>query len=87
MIFILNKQEYWERIIRINFARILNCATKVLEPMSTKGHGIIDPISSDNSRQGEPREAVCGGMKVVINGFMKLVTKENDRFCIRYNVV
>ena len=47
----------------------------------------IVSISSDASRQGEPREAVYGGMKAAINSLMKTVAKENGRYGVRCNVV
>ena len=47
----------------------------------------IVSISSDASRQGEPREAVYGGAKAAINSFMKTIAKENGRYGIRCNVV
>jgi 2-hydroxycyclohexanecarboxyl-CoA dehydrogenase len=49
--------------------------------------GAIVSISSDASRQGEPREAVYGGVKAAINSFMKTVAKENGRYGIRCNMV
>ena len=49
--------------------------------------GSIVSISSDASRQGEPREAVYGGLKAATNSFMKTIAKENGRFGIRCNIV
>ncbi len=55
--------------------------------MIPQQRGSIVAISSDASRQGEPREAVYGGVKAAINSFMKTVAKENGRAGIRCNVV
>jgi len=55
--------------------------------MIPKNAGSIVSISSDASRQGEPREAVYGGMKAAVNSFMKTVARENGRYGIRCNVV
>jgi len=52
-----------------------------------KTGGAIVSISSDASRQGEPREAVYGGMKAGVNSFMKTIAKENGRYGVRCNVV
>ena len=49
--------------------------------------GSIVSISSDASRQGEPREAVYGGTKAAVNSFMKTIAKENGRYGIRCNCV
>ena len=55
--------------------------------MAAQNKGAIVSISSDASRQGEPREAVYGGMKAGVNSFMKTIAKENGRNGIRCNVV
>lgn len=77
---------FWEKIIKINFVGMLNCTYAVLDHMVKSGGAIVS-ISSDASRQGEPREAVYGGMKAGINSFMKTIAKENGRYGIRCNVV
>ena len=43
--------------------------------MAPQNGGAIVSISSDASRQGEPREAVYGGMKGGINSCMKTIAK------------
>jgi NAD(P)-dependent dehydrogenase (short-subunit alcohol dehydrogenase family) len=55
--------------------------------MIPNNKGAIVAISSDASRQGEPREAVYGGCKAAVNSFMKTIAKENGRYGIRCNVV
>jgi NAD(P)-dependent dehydrogenase (short-subunit alcohol dehydrogenase family) len=55
--------------------------------MVKQNGGAIVSISSDASRQGEPREAVYGGVKAAVNSFMKTIAKENGRYGIRCNVV
>jgi len=79
--------ELWQKIIQINYIGILNCTYTALETMVPKGSGAIVSISSDASRQGEPREAVYGGIKAGINSFMKTIAKEHGRDGIRCNVV
>lgn len=78
---------FWQKIIQINFVGNLNCTRTALDYMIPKGVGSIVSISSDASRQGEPREAVYGGMKAAVNSFMKTIAKENGRYGIRCNVV
>jgi NAD(P)-dependent dehydrogenase (short-subunit alcohol dehydrogenase family) len=87
MFFTQTTPEFWQKIIQVNFVGVLNCTWTALGAMITRGQGAIVSISSDASRQGEPREAVYGGMKAGINSFMKTVAKENGRHGIRCNVV
>ena len=87
MFFTQTTPEFWERVIRINYLGVLNCTRAVLDGMNAQGHGAIVSISSDASRQGEPREAVYGGVKAAINSFMKTIAKENGRSGVRCNVV
>ena len=74
-------------MVRINYFGVLNCTRTVLDVMIGQERGAIVSISSDASRQGEPREAVYGGIKAAINSFMKTIAKENGRYGIRCNVV
>ncbi|MCE2510124.1 MAG: SDR family oxidoreductase [Alphaproteobacteria bacterium] len=87
MFFSKTTPDLWERIIQINFLSVLNCTKQVLDTMIEQKEGAIVSISSDASRQGEPTEAVYGGMKAAVNSFMKTVARENGRFGIRCNVV
>lgn len=79
--------EFWQKIIQVNFVGVLNCTHTALGIMAPKKRGAIVSISSDASRQGEPREAVYGAMKAGVNSFMKTIAKENGRNGIRCNVV
>ena len=79
--------DFWNRIIDINFRGVLNCTLEALKIMNPKGSGSIVSVSSDASKQGEPREAVYGAMKAGVNSFMKTVAKENGRYGVRCNVV
>ena len=79
--------DLWQKIIQINFVGMLNCTQEALAIMAPRNSGAIVSISSDASRQGEPREAVYGGMKAAVNSFMKTIAKENGRNGIRCNAV
>ena len=87
MFFTQTTPDLWDKIIRINYLSVLNCTIAVLEKMIPAKSGSIVSISSDASRQGEPREAVYGGTKAAINSFMKTIAKENGRYGIRCNCV
>lgn len=87
MYFMQTTPDFWQKIIQINYFGVLNCTKAALEIMVPQQSGAIVSISSDASRQGEPREAVYGGVKAAINSFMKTIAKENGRYGIRCNVV
>jgi NAD(P)-dependent dehydrogenase (short-subunit alcohol dehydrogenase family) len=87
MFFTETTPEFWDKVIRINYVGVLNCTKAALTHMLAQQRGSIVSISSDASRQGEPREAVYGGVKAAINSFMKSIAKENGRAGIRCNVV
>jgi 2-hydroxycyclohexanecarboxyl-CoA dehydrogenase len=87
MFFTQTTPDFWQKVIQINFVGVLNCTQTALAIMAPKNSGAIVSISSDASRQGEPREAVYGGMKAAVNSFMKTIAKENGRNGIRCNVV
>lgn len=87
MFFTQTTPDLWQKIIQINYVGVLNCTRVALDLMIPKKRGAIVSISSDASRQGEPREAVYGGVKAAVNGFMKTIARENGRDGIRCNVV
>jgi len=87
MFFTQTTPEFWRKVIDINYVGVLNCTKIALDIMVKQNSGAIVSISSDASRQGEPREAVYGGVKAAVNSFMKTIAKENGRFGIRCNVV
>ncbi|MGE3773130.1 MAG: SDR family NAD(P)-dependent oxidoreductase [Gammaproteobacteria bacterium] len=87
MFFTQTTPELWQRLIQVNFVGVLNCTHTALGLMAPRQQGAIVSISSDASRQGEPREAVYGAMKAGVNSFMKTIAKENGRYGIRCNVV
>jgi NAD(P)-dependent dehydrogenase (short-subunit alcohol dehydrogenase family) len=87
MFFTQTTPELWHKLIQINYVGVLNCTSVALKTMVPRNRGAIVSISSDASRQGEPREAVYGGLKAAVNSFMKTIAKENGRYGIRCNIV
>lgn len=87
MFFTQTTPEFWNKIVQLNYVGMLNCCKTVLDVMIPQNSGAIVSISSDASRQGEPREAVYGGIKAAINSVMKTLAKENGRYGIRCNAV
>jgi 2-hydroxycyclohexanecarboxyl-CoA dehydrogenase len=78
MFFTQTTPDLWQKIININYLGVLNCTKTALEVMVPRNAGSIVSISSDASRQGEPREAVYGGVKAAINSFMKTIPSTTD---------
>lgn len=87
MFFTQTDESFWRKVIEINYIGVLNCTQAALKLMIPAQKGSIISISSDASRQGEPKEAVYGGVKAAVNSFMKSIAKENGRYGIRCNVV
>ncbi|HEY7708865.1 MAG TPA: SDR family oxidoreductase [Candidatus Entotheonella sp.] len=87
MFFTQTTPEFWNKVIQLNYIGLLNCCKIVLDIMIPQNRGSIVSISSDAGRQGEPREAVYGGIKAAINSVMKTLAKENGRYGIRCNSV
>lgn len=87
MYFTQTTPDFWQKIIQINYVGVLNCTKAALDVMIEQNSGAIVSISSDASRQGEPREAVYGGVKAAVNSFMKTIARENGRYGIRCNIV
>jgi len=87
MFFPQTTPEFWHKVIQVNYVGMLNCTRAALDLMIPRRGGAIVSISSDASRQGEPREAVYAGAKAAVNGFMKSIARENGRDGIRCNVV
>jgi len=87
MFFTQTTPEFWRKVIDLNFVGNLNCSKAALDVMVPAGNGCIVSLSSDASRQGEPREAVYGGLKAGVNSLMKSLAKENGRYGIRCNAV
>lgn len=87
MFFTQTTPAFWDKVIKLNYIGMLNCCKAALDIMIPQQTGSIVSISSDASRQGEPREAVYGGIKAAINSVMKTLARENGRYGIRCNAV
>ena len=87
MYFTQTNPTLWRRLIEVNYLGLLHCTSAVLPHFIEQGYGSIVAIGSDASRQGEPKEAVYGGLKAAVNSFMKSIARENGRYGIRCNVV
>lgn len=80
-------EEFWDKVISLNYRSDLNCIKAVLPYMIEQKSGAIVSISSDAGRVGEFREAVYSGCKAGVIALSKAVAREVGRNGIRLNVV
>ena len=85
--FIETTEDFWDRVIRLNYRSDLNCIKTVLPHMIEKKSGAIVSIGSDAGRVGEFRESVYSGCKAAVIGLSKAVAREVGRYGIRLNVI
>ncbi|MFQ5554791.1 MAG: SDR family NAD(P)-dependent oxidoreductase [Acidimicrobiia bacterium] len=85
--FIETDEEFWDRVIAINFRGPLATCHAVLPHMREQGSGVIVNTASEAGRSGSSGEAVYSGAKGGIITFTKALAREVARYGIRANVV
>ena len=85
--FMETTEDFWDKVISLNYRCDLNCMKAVLPHMIEQKHGAIVSIGSDAGRVGEFRESVYSGCKAAVIGLSKAVAREVGKFGIRLNVV
>ena len=85
--FLETTEDFWDRVISLNYRSDLNCIKAVLPHMTEQKSGSIVSIGSDAGRVGEFRESVYSGCKAGVIALSKAVAKEVGRYGIRLNVV
>lgn len=86
-LFMETSEDFWDKVIRLNYRSDLNCIKTVLPHMIEQKSGAIVSIGSDAGRVGEFRESVYSGCKAAVIGLSKAVAREVGRFGVRLNVV
>jgi 2-hydroxycyclohexanecarboxyl-CoA dehydrogenase len=76
MPFIATNEEFWDKILEINFKGALRVTQAVLPGMIDRGFGRIVNIGSDAGRVGSSLEAVYSGAKGGIIAFTKTLARE-----------
>jgi len=87
MPFVNTTEEFWDKVIAINYKGMLQCSKAVLEHMMPQQSGKIISIASDAGRVGSTGEAVYGGCKGAVIAFSKTLAREVARNKINVNVV
>jgi len=85
--FLETDEEFWERILAINFKSVLYTSKAVLPHMIARASGKIINIASDAGRVGSSWEAVYAGSKGAVIAFSKTLARELARHTINVNVV
>lgn len=85
--FLDTDEDFWDRIIDINYKGMLRTTHACLPAMIEAGHGRIINIGSDAGRVGSSLEAVYSGAKGGVIAFTKTIAREMARKGITANTV
>jgi len=80
-------EEFWRRVIAINYEGCLRTTQAVVGEMAQRGWGRIVNLSSDAARVGSAQEAVYAGAKAAVIAFTKTIAREFARTGVTANVV
>ena len=87
MPFLSTDEDFWDRVIEINYKGVLRTVHPCLPSMVEAGWGRIVNIGSDAGRVGSSFEAVYSGAKGGVIAFTKTVAREVARSGVTANVV
>jgi 2-hydroxycyclohexanecarboxyl-CoA dehydrogenase len=85
--FLETDEEFWDRVIDINFKGCLRVTSAVLPGMVDRGWGRLVNIASDAGRVGSSLESVYAGAKGGVIAFTKTVAREVARSGVTANCV
>jgi 2-hydroxycyclohexanecarboxyl-CoA dehydrogenase len=85
--FLETDEEFWNRVIEINFKGCLRVTRQVLPGMVERGWGRLVNIGSDAARVGSSLEGVYSGAKGAVVAFTKTVAREVARSGVTANAV
>lgn len=85
--FVDTDEEFWDRIIEINYKGVLRTCHVCVPGMVERGWGRIVNIASDAGRVGSSLEAVYSGAKGGVIAFSKTLAREVARKGVTVNVV
>ncbi len=85
--FLQTDEDFWRKVIAINYEGCLRVTHAVLGGMVERGRGRIVSIASDAARVGSSGEAVYAGAKAGLIAFSKTIAREVARHGITANVV
>jgi 2-hydroxycyclohexanecarboxyl-CoA dehydrogenase len=85
--FLDTDEDFWDRVLEINFKGCLRVTRRVLPGMVERGFGRLINIGSDAGRVGSSQEAVYSGAKGGVIAFTKTVAREVARSGVTANAV
>jgi 2-hydroxycyclohexanecarboxyl-CoA dehydrogenase len=85
--FVQTDEEFWDRVLEVNFKGALRITHGVLPGMLERGWGRIINIGSDAGRVGSSLESVYSGAKGGIIAFTKTIAREAARKGVTANAV
>jgi 2-hydroxycyclohexanecarboxyl-CoA dehydrogenase len=85
--FLDTDEEFWERVIEINYKGCLRTTKRVLPGMVERGWGRVVNIGSDAGRVGSSMESVYAGAKGGVIAFTKTIAREAARKGVTANAV
>ena len=85
--FLDTDEEFWERVIDVNFKGCLRLTHAVLPGMVERGWGRLVNIGSDAGRVGSSLESVYSGAKGGVIAFTKTIAREVARRGVTANAV
>ena len=85
--FLETEEEFWDRIIELNYKGCLRMCRRVVPGMVERGYGRVVNISSDAARVGSSLEAVYAGAKAGQVAFGKTLAREVARRGVTVNSV
>jgi 2-hydroxycyclohexanecarboxyl-CoA dehydrogenase len=87
MPFMETDEDFWDKVIDINYKGMLRTSHACLPDMIEDGWGRVINISSDAARVGSSGEAVYSGAKGAVVSFTKTLAREMARKGVTANVV
>jgi 2-hydroxycyclohexanecarboxyl-CoA dehydrogenase len=85
--FLETSEEFWDRVIDLNFKGCLRTCRRAVPGMVERGYGRVVNIASDAARVGSSLEAVYSGAKGGVVAFSKTLAREVARSGVTVNCV
>ena len=85
--FLETDEEFWRRVVEVNFLGCVRVTHAVLPGMVERGWGRVVNIGSDAGRVGSSLESVYSGAKGGVIAFTKTVARESARAGVTANCV